>query len=60
MTTTPARPTATPRPTEPAPTGGRTTLPVLGACGCSAGCGCGCQAGAPCQCGGATGGCCGH
>ncbi|PYC87926.1 hypothetical protein C7C46_02505 [Streptomyces tateyamensis] len=32
---------------------------LLGACGCSAGCGCGCQSGAPCQCGGATGGCCG-
>lgn len=27
-------------------------LPVLGACGCSSGCGCGCQSGAPCQCGG--------
>ncbi|MCX4748231.1 hypothetical protein OG455_22400 [Kitasatospora sp. NBC_01287] len=60
MTTTPARPTLTPRPTAPVAPGARTRLPVLiGACGCGPGCGCGCQSGAPCQCGGASGGCCG-
>ncbi|GAB2732482.1 hypothetical protein [Kitasatospora kifunensis] len=60
MTTTPARPTVTPRTAELSPHVTRTSLQVLiGACGCGPGCGCGCQSGAPCQCGGATGGCCG-
>ncbi|MCC9307642.1 hypothetical protein LN042_11100 [Kitasatospora sp. RB6PN24] len=51
MTTNHARPTSA----ETAP-----QEILLGACGCSPGCGCGCQSGAPCQCGGADGGCCGE
>ncbi|MGW1839971.1 hypothetical protein [Streptomyces sp. BBFR2] len=35
--------------------GERPRLPLLGACGCGAGCSCGCQGGAPCQCGGSCG-----